>query len=145
MSAVLDPNDFTIRQPTGSLAFCKVITIFFIVIFIAAFDAFKDNLTGALSFLPFLLLGPFLIFLWYRWKIVIKGNQITVTPYFGKTKSFTFDYVTKVKCGTFPAKIRDVDYVSAFHDKEKLFTLKNISPDFYILRSRLIKEYKRNE
>lgn len=140
----MDANDFTVRQPKTSLTLYKIVTCFFFIIFALGFIPiiYEDikKLPTALSFLPFLSLGPVLIVLWHRWEIAIKGNQITSTSYFGKKKSFTFDYITKAKQGINRTRMGEITYIIAYHDKEKLFSLSDICPGFNTLLSRLEKE-----
>jgi iron only hydrogenase large subunit-like protein len=82
-------------------------------------------------------LGPFLIVLWHRYKIEVKGNQITACSYFGKEKTFTFDYVTKVNYGANLTKMGRIEYIIAYHEKEKLFSVSAICPGYQVLVSRL--------
>jgi hypothetical protein len=137
----MDPNDFIIRQPKTSLKLYIFVGIFFLIIFALGFLPFdyKDihKWLGVLSFLPFLALGPFFIILWHRWKITVKGNQITACSYFGKEKSFTFDYITTIKSGVNFTKMGKIDYIIAYHEKKKLFSLSAICPGYEVLFSRL--------
>jgi hypothetical protein len=68
---------------------------------------------------------------------MIKDKQITFTPFFGKTKTFNFDYITEVRRGTNITNMGNIDYVVAYHEKEKLFTVAEICPGYQILVSRL--------
>jgi len=137
----IDANDFIIRQPIYALVWYIVITIMFfsilcVWIFTIGFDSL-DDLIGLLILSPLILLGPFLIILWSRWKMIIKDNQITSTPYFGRTKSFTFDYITRVKHGVNYTKMGTIDYIKLSHEKEKLFSLTSICPGYQVFVQRL--------
>ena len=134
----MDEDDFVVRMPKASLTVYIVITIFFLFIF--AILLASDGWGLALYTLPFVLFGPFLIVLWCRWKIVVRGNQIVSTSYFGKTKSFTFDYITLVKCGVRRLSYGEAEYMTAYHEKKRLFDLTAICPGFRVLRSRLERE-----
>jgi uncharacterized membrane protein YhaH (DUF805 family) len=141
----MDPNDFIIRQPKTSLKLYIFVTVFFFLIY--GFTLLGETDGGGsiaekwwiylLALLPFMALGPFLIVLWHRWKIAVKGNQITACSYFGKEKSFTFDYITTVKSGVNFTKMGKIDYIIAYHEKKKLFSLSAICPGYQVLVSRL--------
>jgi len=133
----IDANDFIIRQPKTSLILYIVFTAIFSSIgFIILLEDWRVGVWG----LPIILFFPSFIILWYRWKIIVKDNQITSTSYFGKTKSFTFDYITEIKRGIRIARNGDIECIKAYHKKEKLFTVVEICPNFHILASRLEKE-----
>jgi hypothetical protein len=141
----MDPNDFIIRQPKMILKLDIFATIFFFLLY--GFTLLGEADGGGniaekwwvylLALSPFMALGPFLIVLWYRWKITVKGNQITACSYFGKEKTFNIDYVTEVKMGFNLTKTGRVEYIKAFHEKKKLFSLTAICPGYQVLVSRL--------
>jgi hypothetical protein len=139
----IDPNDFIIRQPKLSLKLYIFVTVFFSLICFAIImseltEGHAKNLPRLiLSFSPFMALGPFLIIIWHRWKITVKGNMITACSYFGKGKTFTFDYITKVQYGVNTTKMGKIEFHAAYHDKEKLFTVSEICPGYKALVERL--------
>jgi hypothetical protein len=57
-----------------------------------------------------------------------------------KTKSFTFDYITRVKHWYRPTKMGSLHSIEAFHEKKKLFSLSEICPGYRALISRLESE-----
>jgi hypothetical protein len=139
----MDANDFIIRQPKVILKLDIFATIFFFLLYGFSLLGLYDGgdmerwWVYLLSMSPFLALGPFLIVLWHRWKITVKGNQITASSYFGKEKTFTFDYITKVNYGVNLTKTGRVEYIKAFHEKKKLFTVTAVCPGYQVLISRL--------
>jgi len=142
----MDPNDLIIRRPRINLIFYIIVTTLFLLIFIifcvpAAFN--KNNSEGiyaVYALLPILFLCSFVIFMWFRWRIIIKGNQITSGSYFGKEKSYTFDHITKVNRFFLNINGEDLDSMIAYHDKKVLFTITAECPGFHILASRLESE-----
>jgi len=142
----IDPNNFTIRQPVYALVIYIIITIMFMGIFGVIIWMFIDNnndldgLFAVLLFLPLALFGPFLIVIRNRWKIIIKDKQITYTSYFKKTKSFTFDDITRVKHGVGHTRIGTIHSITAYHEKKKLFSLGDICPGYRALVTRLESE-----
>jgi len=133
---VIDPKDFTIRQPIYALVIYIVISIFLLFILgvniwmYIDYDFRFNNLIATLMFLPLALFGPFMIIIRSRWKLVIKDNQIRFTSYFGRTKSCTFDYITRVKQGVNQTRIGTILNITAYHEKEKLFSLQEKSQGY---------------
>ena len=72
--------------------------------------------------------------------MIIKDNQITFTSYFGKKKSFTFGYITTVKHRIGKGNYKGIEYMTAYHEKEKLFSFSSICPGFQVLFQRLKNE-----
>jgi hypothetical protein len=136
----IDPNDFIIRTPKTSLIIGIVISVFF---FFALGDlAYRGELKerGLISLLAmslFMAWGPFLIVLWHRWKIVVNVNQITACSYFGKQKTFPFDYITKVEYSLKNTKTGKIEFLAAYHEKEKLFKVTELFAGYKALVSRL--------
>jgi len=127
----IDPNNFTIRQPVYALVIYIVISIFFLLLYVAVLvgtvDGGEDLARAAWFYFvcmsPFILFGPFLIFIRSRWKIVIKDKQIKYTTYFGRTKTCTFDYITKVTQGIRHTKTGTLNIITVYHDKKMLFVV----------------------
>jgi len=125
----IDPKNFTIRQPLYALVIYIVITPMLMGILAVNiwmyidYDFRFNNLIATLMFLPLALLGPFLIIIRSRWKIVIKGNKISSTTYFGRTKTCTFGDITRAKQGVGHTKIGTIFSMTAYHEKKKLFVL----------------------
>jgi len=142
----LDANDFVIRRPKFAVILCMIILIplllaFFVFCVYAALD--KNNgewIYGVYAILPMLLFFSLLVIINLRWRIIIKGNQITSRPYFGKEKTFTFDYITKVNRGVYDVNGVDIDCMNAYHDKKPLFSITNECAGFHVLASRLESE-----
>jgi len=137
----MNANDFIIRQPKASLILYIVVASLALLAFLGTFLTVVEHkdIFIVLIFLPvyFFVFGPFFIIIWIRWKMIIKDKQITYTSYFGKKKTFTFDYITKVKYGTQHGRMGKIDYIKAYHEKKKLFYLSNFFPGFNILFQRL--------
>jgi hypothetical protein len=142
----IDPNDFIIRQPKFALKYYIFLTVGFFLLYGLILLGLADGgieelkerwLVMLLTFSPFMALGPFLIIIWNRWKIVVKGNQITACSYFGKEKTFTFDYITKVEYGFNTGKMGRIEFLAAYHEKEKLYKLSEICPGYKTLVERL--------
>ena len=89
-----------------------------------------ENLLAALIFLPLASLGPFLIIIRSRWKLVVKGKQIKFTAYFGRTKSFTFADITRVKHGIRYTKTERLNALDGYKDKKKLFYVAENCPGY---------------
>jgi len=141
----IDPNNFTIRQPVYALVIYIVISIFFLLLYmfvlIGAVDG-GEKLSEIwwfyfLCMSPFILLGPFFIFIRSRWKIVIKGKQISSTTYFGKTKTCTFSDITKVKLWVGYTRVGTTNNMTAYNEKKKLFTITDHCPGYEVLKQRL--------
>jgi hypothetical protein len=139
----IDADSFIIRLPKINLKLYIFVTIFFFLIYGFSLLGLADGgdierwWVFLLAMLPFMLLGPFLIILWYRWKIIVKGNQIIAMSYFGKEKIFSFDYITTVKNGVNFTRFGKIDYIKAYHEGKKLFTVTAICTGYQILVSRL--------
>jgi hypothetical protein len=135
----IDIHNFTIRQHGGYIALGLIFTCITLPIFIATLANIDYHDIGTLlavlfCVLPLVLFGPFIIIIRVRWKIEIKDNQITYTPYIGKTETFTMGYITRVKHGTRPLRYeRVMHYFKAYHYGEKIFTVTGISPKIIIL------------
>jgi len=100
-------------------------------------------------FVLFALLCSFHIISLLNWKITIKDNQIICTSAFGKEKSYTFDYITKVMQKTRGSRGGKITYIEAYHEtpdglfavkSEMLFTVSDNEPGFNSLLSRLKSE-----
>ena len=139
----IDPKNFTIRQPVYALVIYIVITPMLMGILAVNiwmwidYDFRLNNLIATLMFLPLGLLGPFLIIIRSRWKIVIKGNQISSTTYFGRTKTCTFGDITRVKQGVGNTKVGTIYSMTAYHEKKKLFVFTDHCPGYKELVQRL--------
>jgi len=130
----------------GTLAVFIFMTIFFLLLYTITvisidYDPVK-KLNVALTFSLPLLLGNFLVILWIRWKIKFKDKQIIFTPYLGKKKIFTFDYITLVKYGIIIETLKggrmvQRDYIKAYHENKKLFYLVDTYPGFHALVQKL--------
>jgi len=142
LEAEMDEGDFIIRQPKFALVLYIIVSIplFIVLIVLATIDYDPDTWEGLLVAWPFLLLGPFFTVLWLRYKIVVKGNQITSRTYFGKERTYAFDYITTVKRGPVATRGGSLDTIIAYHGKKKLFGVSEICPGFNILASRLESE-----
>jgi len=142
----IDPNNFTVLQPKYALVLYIIITIMFSGIFgVCIWTVIENNkgldgLLAVLLLLPFALMGPFFIVIWSRWKIIIKDRQITYTSYFKKTKTFTFNDITRVKHRVGHTRIGTIHSIAAFHEKKKLFSLGDICPGYRALIARLESE-----
>jgi hypothetical protein len=139
----IDPKDFTIRQPVYALVIYIIVTVILMGIFGVNIWMYIDNdfrlnnLIATLMFLPLGLLGPFLIVLRSRWKLIVKDNQIKFTSYFGKTKSFTFGDITRVKHGVRYTKTETLNALDGYKDKKKLFYVTDNCPGYQEFVQRL--------
>jgi len=75
------------------------------------------------------------LFLWFRGEIIIRDKQIIISYYLRKTKSFSFDYITRVERGKRlqPKSGRKIETITAYHDDKKLFSVTNLFESFDIL------------
>jgi len=139
----IDPNNFTIRQPLYALVIYIVISIFLLFILgvniwmYIDYDYRLNNLIATLMFLPLALMGPFLIILRGRWKLTIKGNQVTFTSYFGKKKTFTFSDITRVKHGVRSTRVGILNAIDVYHEKKKLCYVADNCPGYQEFVQRL--------
>jgi hypothetical protein len=140
----MNPDDFTVRQPKTSCNLYIFVTVFFFLIYgftlLGAADGgdLKERWwVFLLCMSPFMALGPFLLIIWRRWKIAVKGTRITACYYFGKEKTFNIDYVTEVKTGVNLTRMGRIEYIIAYHEKKKLFSLTAICPGYQVLVTRL--------
>jgi len=87
--------------------------------------------------LPIVIFFGFIIglFLWLRGEVSIRDNQIIISYYLRKTKSFTFDYITRVERGKRlqPKSGREIETITAYHDNKKLFSVTNLFEGFDVL------------
>ncbi|WP_461255073.1 DUF6560 family protein [Treponema sp. R80B11-R83G3] len=135
----MDPNNFIVRYKKSTLIFYIIYTIMFTsalgyVDFPFNFDSDKE-LKQALVLWLLPLFGLIGIFLWLRFKIVVNGNQITSRAYLGRKKTFTIDDITKVEQGIKQTDAGLTEYITAYHQEEKLFTVKSACPGYNVLVS----------
>ncbi len=101
--------------------------LLYVAVLVGSVDGGEDLARAAwfyfLFMSPFILFGPFLIIIRNRWKIVIKDKQIKYTTYFGRTKSCTFDYFTKVTQGIRHTRTGTLNMLTVYHDKKLLFAV----------------------
>jgi hypothetical protein len=153
--AVIDANDFVIRQPKASLKVYIGVSVFFFVLYglslgglaEGGIDELKERWwVFLLTMSPFMLMGPVLIVLWCRWKIAVKENTITACSLFGGKKTFAFDYITIAKYssvsrltkeGQMTAGQKTIDSIKAYHEGKKLFAVTSLCAGFQVLVSRL--------
>jgi len=78
----MDTNYFIVcHRKAGIMSLlCLVFGLFMCIVSVD-----YTTIASIISFLFFLS-----VILLFRWKIIVNGNQITFTPYIGKTKTFTF-------------------------------------------------------
>jgi len=71
--------------------------------------------------------------------VIVQGNQITSKTFFGKERTYAFDYITSVnrRCTYWT---RDVDTIEAYHDNERLFRVTSFYQCFNLLAARLESE-----
>ena len=144
--AVMDSSDFVIRQPKASLNLYMVVSVFFFLLYgfslLGLADGGIDELKERwwvflLSMSPFMLLGPFFAVLWFRWKITVKGDAITAGMYFGRKKTFSFDYITVANYSSnlrfVKSRQMTIDILRAYHERKKLFTVTSVCPGFQVL------------
>jgi len=143
IEAAMKPGDFVIRQPKFALILYIIMSIplLIVLIILATIDYIDPDKWEALWVAwPLLLLGPFFTVLWLRYKIVVKGNQITSRTYFGKKQTYAFDYITMVKQGAVPTRGGSLSTTIAYHDNKKLFRVTALCPGYNLLVGRLVGE-----
>jgi hypothetical protein len=143
LEAEMDEGDFIIRQPKFALWLGIILTLFFVLVqILCTVDAntLEDSLLMLACLSPLMLFGLFIVASWCKWKIIVRGNQITSASLFGKEKTYAFAYITTVKRGLVATKGGDLDTVIAYHGKKKLFRVTEICTGFNVLASRLESE-----
>ena len=83
--------------------------------------------------IPFIVFFIFGVYAFVREKVVVKKNIITVTPIFGKTKTYTFSEIEKLKevtwsNGTTSYKV---------YNEKKLFSISNSVPGYNLFMERV--------
>jgi len=141
----IDISNFTMRQPEKGNVFSGIMA--FVSLFILCLVIFKmdysntNNVYGMLGSLPCMLIFPSIFFFRIRWKIKVTGKQITVTPFFGRKKTFTFDDITSVKheykTNQYAVKI---EFITVYRGGEKMFTASELCQDMYKFIIRLVAE-----
>jgi len=145
LEAEMDEGDFIVRQPKFTLVIGVLFTLFFVFVLILCtvgedYISFEDSLLMLACLSPFILFGLFIVALWCKCKVIVKGNQITFARFFGKEQTYAFDYITTVKRGAVATRGGSLDTIIAYHGKKKLFGVSEICPGFNILASRLESE-----
>jgi predicted signal transduction protein with EAL and GGDEF domain len=137
-------NNFIVRQSRINIALSMGLPFFVIIQWALFLLKTNNDLTPivTLVFIPLFLICSLPVVMWLRWKITVKDNQITYTPYFGRKKTFAFDYITTVKCGIKVEitryRVTAVrNYIKAYHEKKKLFYLLDTSNGYQALVSLL--------
>jgi hypothetical protein len=140
IEAAMDADDFILRLSNYTLALAIILTIPLLAVLV--FVDLRDPAAWLplLILLPCLLVGPVLTYKWFKWKIIVKGNQITCITTFGKEKTYTFDHITTVKRGKVYTKSGEMDCIKAYHGKKKLFTFADNCRGFSVLAARLESE-----
>jgi len=139
----MKPDDFVVRQPKFTLVIGVLFTLFFVfALILCAVDAntLEDSLLMLACLSPLILIGLFIVAIWCKCKVIVKGNQITSARFFGKEQTYAFDYITTVKRGLVATRGGDLDTVIAYNGKKKLFRVTAICPGFNVLASRLESE-----
>ena len=147
---VMDTNDFVIRQPKASLKVYIFVSVLFFLGYgftlLGLADGGIDELKERwwvflLSMSPFMLMGPFLVVLWCRWKIAVKENTITACSLFGGKKTFAFDYITVANYSSISRFTKEgqktIDSINAYHEGKKLFAVTSVCAGFQVLVTRL--------
>jgi hypothetical protein len=140
IEAEMDADDFILRLSNFQLVLAIILTIPLLAVLVFADLRNSAELTAFLIGLPILLLGPFLVYAWFKWRIIVKGNQITCITIFGKEKTYTFNYITTAKRGTVYTRGGSFETIIAYHGKKKIFTFADNSRGFSVLASRLESE-----
>jgi len=132
-------NELIFRLPKSYFIVLITLTVF--IFSIALFLLLEDGITETFFFVfPWLAISLLLTILIRRWKLTLKDKQIIHTPSFGKTKSFTFSDITKIKRGTEHWDYEDYEYIEAYRGKEMLFCVNNRCKAFKVLVSLLESE-----
>ncbi|GBU22209.1 hypothetical protein R80B4_02115 [Fibrobacteres bacterium R8-0-B4] len=145
LESEMDADDFTVRQYKASLAVAIIATVVIGLVFFGVFlpefieSPDKEKFFGLLLFLPALLFGPAGIVVWYRWKIIVTGDQITFPGSFWRGETHPIGYITAVKMGHIKTNSGAVLMI-AFHGEKRLFSLTDVCPGFNVLAARLKSE-----
>ena len=137
---MMDTSGFIICQPKAvyMALFCYALIGWCIIL-----SEFDFSIMNISIFLSYLLICTLFTISYFRWKVIVEGNQITYMPYLGKTKSFTFGDITGAERGIpFLSKGR-AEYIKIYYsieDKQYSFSVKNGDLCYYVLISRLEEE-----
>jgi len=133
--SIMNTSEFIIRKPkTASMGlFCCVLAM-------ACLGVISLDCSITSIFIASLICILFSIS-YFRWKVIVKGNQITFTPHLGKTKSFTFSDITDVK-RRFISKTSEyvVKIYYSIENKQYSFSIAENDLCYYVFISRLEEE-----
>jgi len=137
---MMNTSEFIIRQPKAfyMFFFCVALVGWSCIIVLIGF-----SITGVLIFLFYSLICILSSISYFRWKVIVKGNQITFTPHLGKTKSFTFSDITDVKRRIDFLWSKYGEYIKIYYsieDKQSSFSVHEGDLCYYTLVSRLEEE-----
>jgi len=137
----MNTNDIVVRQPKFHLVLFITGAVLFLFLFLFIVRILLSDINNSekqlaiFIFLPLLLLCPFRVILWFRFKIILNGDQIKAAPYFGKTKTFPIGYITTVKLKIKNMDTGEEEHITAYHENEKLFSVQSNCPGCFELLS----------
>jgi len=133
----MNTNKLIFRQAKSNL----IIYICFTFVFSFPLFFLEGGITDDFLVLSlFSSVGLLLIISCIRWKITIKDKQITFTPYFGKTRTFTFSDITKAKYGIVFWGRGRIQYIKAYHENKMFLYFTQTCKGYDTLVSLLEKE-----
>ncbi|GBU21988.1 hypothetical protein R80B4_01890 [Fibrobacteres bacterium R8-0-B4] len=140
--AKMDPNDFAVRRHNGLVVFLIVIIAILLsgIVFVAIPAMYKGDPDGIFVicfFTPMVLVCLFVIAVWRGRKIIVKGDRIRTTSFFGGERSFTFGDITEARLWF---DHNGACVIHAYRGDKKLFTAESVCPGFNVLASRLKSE-----
>ena len=132
----MDIKNFTVRQPKTAAGVYIFFDVSFLLMYLMLLNDLdnRNNIQAMLMMIPFLLIFLTLTIMWFRWKITIKDDQITVRPWLGRTKTFTFDYITKLKHVSQSTQFAtDIECFTAYNGSRVLFTVTSSCPNAIVI------------
>lgn len=131
--AKMNKRDFVMCYPLAWAWFSLFtsIALAMVLILLNIFDEVRIVVNAIV--VPFIVLFLFGVYAFVREKVVVKNNTIIITPVFGKTKTYTFSEIKKLKevvwsNGTMSYKV---------YSDIKLFSLSNSVPGYNLFMDRV--------
>jgi hypothetical protein len=142
----MNKYNFTIRHSAATRWVSIILSIIFIpagcVLFFATFrpeHAEWDWIGPAASF-PFFIIGITVLFQTLLWKLEVTGDTISITNLFGRTNTYAFSEITKVKRKNYITRFGNPrKATAAYAKKRRLFVVEDDQAGYDLLIKRLQK------
>ena len=131
-----DRMNFIVRAPkVYRVIGITCASIFGVILIVSSFTVAEDPIYYLLTsiFLGFFIFGACMAYYTFRWKLVVAGDWLVLTPLFGNERKYSVRDLTHIKT--------DPTYgVRAYSDNKRLFSVDSISIGCGMLISYLIEK-----